>query len=150
MNIPDLTGTGCRAVILSTKHEVWCLVDEQDYGWLTEVTWNISWGSRTRWQLYAKRNVGVERATIRMHREIMKRADPRSEEFMRKHHVDHGNRQSLDNRRANLCWATPAANARNSGDQATIPSLALIVMRLRAQSAVVRPLRVAGSAAAPF
>lgn len=126
----DLTGTPWRRIWLSERDGVWCLVDAVDYDWLSENTWNVSWGSRTPWQHYAKRNIGRERATVRMHREIMTRADPRSDRFMRTHHVDHGNGQSLDNRRDNLSWVTNRQNAANRRPRAKIPSLDSIVRQL--------------------
>jgi hypothetical protein len=126
----DLSGTPWRRIMLSARENIWCLVDAEDYDWLSANIWNVSWGSRTPWQKYAKRNVGADRATLRMHREIMIRCEPRSERFMAKHPVDHANRQTLDNRRANLGWSTNKRNARNTGPRASIPSLDDIVRDL--------------------
>lgn len=126
----DLTPTPCRTITLSDKHGVWCLVDDIDYGWLTERTWNISWGSRTRWQLYAKRNIGPKRDTVRMHREIMMRAEPLPADIAAGLFVDHINGQTLDNRRCNLRWVTEAENRANKRPREKIPSLELIVMRI--------------------
>lgn len=56
--------------------------------------------------------------------------DPRSDRFMRTHHVDHGNGQSLDNRRDNLSWVTNRQNAANRRPRAKIPSLDSIVRQL--------------------
>lgn len=134
-SIPDLSGTPWRRVILSERQDVWCLVDAEDYGWLSENKWNISWGSRTPWQMYAKRNIGADRATVRMHREIMLRAEPRSDRFIAKRFVDHGNGQTLDNRRANLRWATPQENNANRRLRAQIPSLVSILAELLAAHA---------------
>lgn len=129
----DLSGTPWRRIFLSERDGIWCLVDAVDYEWLSENTWNVSWGSRTPWQHYAKRNVGRDRATVRMHREIMIKAEPRSDRFMRGHPVDHGNGQTLDNRRANLCWATNRQNAANRRPRAQIPTLDSIVRQLVAE-----------------
>ncbi len=119
-----------RRIWLSERDGIWCLVDAVDFGWLSANTWNVSWGSRTPWQHYAKRNVGWDRATVRMHREIMTRADPRSDRFMRTHHVDHGNGQTLDNRRDNLTWVTNRQNSANRRPRAQIPSVASVALEL--------------------
>lgn len=137
----DLSGTPWRRIILSERVGTWCLVDVDDYAWLTEHTWNVSWGSRTPWQLYAKRNVGPERATLRQHREIQKRADPRSDAFMAKHPVDHANGQTLDNRKANLSWLTPAQNSANRRARGTAPTLDAIVLQLVQQYALSSPAK---------
>ena len=126
----DWPTTPWRRITLSARDGIWCLVDAVDFDWLSAWKWNVSWGSRTPWQHYAKRNIGPDRATLRMHREIQIIADPRDEIFMASHHVDHGNRQTLDNRRTNLAWKTNRQNAANSGPRATIPSLDDIVIDL--------------------
>lgn len=127
----DLSWTPWRRIMLSARDNIWTLVDAEDFEWLSEHIWNVSWGSRTPWQKYAKRNVGPDRATLRMHREIAIRRDPRSEKFMAKHPVHHLNRQTLDNRwSANLAWVTPAQNAAASGPRSQIPSLESIVLEL--------------------
>ena len=136
----ELGGTPWRRITLSERAGVWCLVDADDYAWLTENNWNISYGSRTPWQFYAKRNVGPERSTLRMHREIMMRADPRSEAFMAAHPVDHGNGQTLDNRTANLAWVSKAANRANQRPRGTAPTLDAIVLQLIEQLGA-RPLQ---------
>ena len=124
----DIAHTPWRRIILSDRDDVWCLVDAADYGWLVENNWNISWGSRTRWQLYAKRNVGVSRATVRMHREIMLRAEPRDDAAAL--HVDHINGCTLDNRRENLRWATPAENRANTRRDGQRLSVEFVLYRL--------------------
>lgn len=138
--VRDLTGTPWQRIILSEKHDVWCLVDAIDYGWLVENNWNVSWGGRTRWQLYAKRNIGPARATVRMHREIMMRAEPRPIEEAAALHVDHINGQTLDNRRANLRWATQLENRANHRPRERIPSLELIVMSLMHRTPAPEPV----------
>lgn len=138
----DLSATPWRRITLSARDNVWCLVDAIDFSWLSERTWNVSWGGRTPWQLYAKRNVGRDRATLRMHREIMIAADPRAEDFMVTHPVDHNNGQTLDNRRANLAWVSKAQNIANRHPRAKIPSLEAIVLQLMAEHGYARPQEV--------
>jgi hypothetical protein len=132
-DIIDLSWTPWRRIMLSARENIWTLVDAQDHAWLSANVWNVSWGSRTPWQKYAKRNVGEDRATLRMHREIMIRCDPRDDHFIATHPVDHGNGQTLDNRRANLAWVSKAQNTANRHPRASIPSLDSIVMQLLAE-----------------
>lgn len=136
----DLVGTPWRIITLSEKHDVWCLVSAVDYAWLIETNWNIWWSGRARWQLYAKRNIGPDRATVRMHREILQRADPRPAIEVAALHGDHRNGQTLDNRRENLRWLTPEENRANTHIREHIPSLELLIMRLLHQA---RPAREA-------
>jgi hypothetical protein len=132
IDLVDLSWTPWRRIMLSARENIWTLVDAEDYAWLSEHIWNVSWGSRTPWQKYAKRNVGPERATLRMHREIMICAEPRPDDFIAVHPVDHDNGQTLDNRRANLAWVSKAANIANRHPRHTIPSLDSIVLELLA------------------
>jgi len=132
IDLIDLSWTPWRRIMLSARENIWALVDAEDYAWLSGHIWNVSWGSRTPWQKYAKRNVGPERATLRMHREIMMRAEPRPDDFIAVHPVDHDNGQTLDNRRANLAWVSKAANIANRHPRHAIPSLDSIVLELLA------------------
>lgn len=131
-----------RRIVLSARDNIWALVDAVDYAWLSENTWNVSWGSRTPWQLYGKRNVGPARDTVRMHRVVKIRRDPRDENFRATHHVDHGNGQTLDNRDENLAWATNRQNSANRRPRSQIPSLDAIVLQLMREHGFEQPQEV--------
>lgn len=86
------------------------LVDAEDFHWLSRWKWHAHVvGSRT----YAARNASkAERAagapcSIYLHREVLPLADGRL--------VDHANRDTLDDRRANLRAASYVENGANSG-----------------------------------
>ena len=132
-DIVDLSWTPWRRIMLSARGDIWTLVDAEDFDWLSANIWNESWGKACPWKKYAKRNIGVDRATLRMHREIQMLADPRSLKFVATHHVDHINGNGLDNRRANVRWATHKQNAANRVKRAAIPSLDQIVLGLLAE-----------------
>lgn len=144
-DLPDLTSTPWRRIWLSSREPIWTLVDAVDFDWLSANVWNI-WhagnGRGDSWMKYAKRNVGRERSTVRMHREIMIAADPgRDDAFLAAHFVDHVNGQTLDNRRANLRWATKRENIANRRARGTAPSLEAIVREIMAEAlAAARPL----------
>jgi len=83
----------------------WTILDQPDYYRLKDLKW-IVYGTGNK--LYAVRYkfVGPNRTwRVSMHREIMNPTDSRF--------VDHKNCNSLDNRRANLRFATPSENGHN-------------------------------------
>ncbi|MFK4622543.1 HNH endonuclease [Bradyrhizobium diazoefficiens] len=137
-DLPDLSATPCRRIWLSQRQPIWTLVDAVDYAWLSANVWNV-WHAGTgrgdSWMLYAKRNVGPSRSTVRMHREIMIAADPgRDDAFLAAHVVDHINGQTLDNRRCNLRWATRRDNAICRRTRGTAPTLDAIVRQIVADA----------------
>lgn len=134
-DLVDLSWTPWRRIMLSARDNIWTLVDVVDFPWLSEHVWNVWHAGRGRneWMKYAKRNEGPGRSTVRMHREIQIVADPRPEPFMAAHYVDHGNGQTLDNRRANLSWATKQENAINRRARGMAPTLDAIVLQLMAE-----------------
>lgn len=75
------------------------LIDEED-AHLAKLRWHATSGYAHRWEWHRGRQVGVF-----LHRVILKVPD----EF----ECDHINRNRLDNRRANLRWATRSQNSRN-------------------------------------
>jgi hypothetical protein len=135
----DLSDTPWRAIILSPRDDIWCLVDAIDYSWLVEFNWNVWHSGRARWQLYAKRNVGKSRATVRMQREILKKLDPRPDDELALLFGDHRNGCTLDNRRANLSWVTPAENNTNRRACGHAPSVDFVLMQLLAQHRRIAP-----------
>lgn len=130
MNIPDLSKTPWRVLMLSERRGVWCLIDADDYDWIVQKKWNFGWKPRASWKFYAKRNVGPERSTVYLHREIMIRAEPHDLVFQCEHHVDHINGCSLDNRKDNLRWLTPRENTAGQIRGQRPPTIDQVVRRL--------------------
>lgn len=132
-DLVDLSWTPWRRVWLSSRKPVWTLVDAEDFDWLMQWQWNVWHGGQGKeWQLYAKRNTGERRDTVRMHRELQIRNDPRDADFVASHVVDHINGQPLDNRRANRRWLTQRDNIINRRTRGEAPSLDSILSGLLA------------------
>lgn len=105
-------------IYLDASLERYAIVDAEDYGWAVQWCWQAK-GSRLSSNKYAARSFTKDRngvqgprinATLWLHVEIMKRVSPRPTPT---HQVDHKNHRTLDCRRQNLKWATPAENAAN-------------------------------------
>ncbi|APO53481.1 HNH endonuclease [Bradyrhizobium diazoefficiens] len=133
-DLVDLSWTPWRRIWLSSREPVWTLVDAEDFDWLMQWQWNVWHGGRGKeWQLYAKRNTGERRDTVRMHRDLQIRNEPPpTEEFLAKHVVDHINGQTLDNRKANRRWSTQRDNIINRRCRGEAPSLDKILAGLLA------------------
>jgi hypothetical protein len=136
----DLSRTPWRRIWLSSREPIWTLVDAADFDWLMQWQWNVWHDGRKHWQIYAKRNTGERRDTVRMHRELQIRNDPRDADFMAVHLVDHINGQTLDNRRANRRWSTKRDNNINRRVRGEAPSLDQILAKLLAELPVPHQL----------
>lgn len=135
--LPDLTGTPWARIWLSSREPVWTLVDADDVAWLTQWQWNVWQAGSNRhdsWMLYAKRNTGARRDTLRMHRELSIKDEPGLDDaFLRAHVVDHINGQTLDNRKAKRRWVSKPKKAVSRRPRGTAPTLDAIVRELLAR-----------------
>lgn len=95
-----------KKIALSGSHGkgLFAIVDDEDYERLIKHSWCMDVGGG-----YPMSRVNYK--AIRMHRMIM--SAPKGM------HVDHINRDKLDNRRSNLRVATPSQNAHNTGIKVT-------------------------------
>lgn len=84
-------------------------VDDEDYETLTRHRWRAQYNSGAG-SFYAGRNTSKDKKKLYMHRVIMNA--PLGVQ------VDHINGNTLDNRRANLRFASKSENGRNRGKQA--------------------------------
>jgi hypothetical protein len=128
---------GCARIWLCPRRDIWCLVDADDYPWLSTHGWNV--GGHSAWKHYGKRNEGAARSTVYLHREVLVRHDPREPEFLAAHHAHHLNGQSLDCRGANLGWRTASVNAAIRNARSACPSLESIVAQLARYAAAEAP-----------
>ena len=96
---------------LGPKAEFSAIVSDEDYAYLTQWLWTYK---RSRGgNIYARRHRRIDgrRETVLMHNVVLERMG--AVRPSRKHTGDHGNRDSLDNTRDNLAWATPSEQSRN-------------------------------------
>ena len=87
--------------------ETFCLVDPDDYDWLTKWKWKVNWHGKLNDRRYAsrRRRVNGGQARVYMHR-VITAAPPHL-------HVDHIDGDGLNNVRANLRLVTPKQNSWN-------------------------------------
>ncbi len=89
-----------RTILLTNK--MVALVDDDDYERLSLHVWHAAKNSRN-WYVYTQRRG----KTIYMHRLVMNETDPQL-------HIDHRDRNGLNNQKSNLRRATPSQNGGNS------------------------------------
>lgn len=107
-----------RTIYLGSKNQYQTIVSDEDYDFLMQWKWNFKRSSCKYGRLiYARRGGGRTgdgegmRPTILMHNEIMiRRGLLRPSEL---HTVDHEDRDSLNNQRYNLKWATQSQQNKN-------------------------------------
>jgi len=104
---------GVRRVYLNEDCSVWCIVDAIDYEWATRWRWHYVYDRHGR-KRYAARNTrrrgeSPKQIKVFMHKDILLRSG--KPQPTTAHHIgDHDDGDSLNNRRGNLDWATPAMN----------------------------------------
>ena len=116
----------CCMVQLSDVYDIYCLIDERDREWALRFRWNFIWKRHCGSSLYARRNIGADRTTIYLHRELMLHVTELPVSYTDQRVVDHVNGNTLDNRRANLRWVTHKQNRRNIHAAWAVPSLVAI------------------------
>jgi hypothetical protein len=105
-----------RRLYLGPAAEVFCVLDDQDYAWASRWNWNFVF-NRSGKKMYAARSTRLhgrkgKQTRLYLHKEILKRTGQAPPS--KKHHIgDHLDGDSLNNRRANLIWATVQENNRN-------------------------------------
>ena len=106
-----------RKIYLDKACEVFCVVDEEDYAFLLKWKWSYTW-DRSKTKRYATRMTRSRKEHSRqikiyMHKVILDRTDKKQPSEA--HTIgDHDDGDSLNNRRANLDWATPSMNRRTA------------------------------------
>lgn len=82
------------------------IVDDEDFEWLSQWKWHVRYDRYTK-SYYAGRMGKIDGIfrTVSMHREILKAKKGQQ--------VDHGNHNTLDNRRGNIAIVTSGENKKN-------------------------------------
>jgi hypothetical protein len=88
-------------------------VSPEDYDFLLSFKWTFARSHKFGELIYARRSVreGSYNRTILMHRVVLERMG--IERPTKRHTADHWDGDSLNNRRDNLRWATPAEQMQN-------------------------------------
>lgn len=115
---PEIHGPDHRVIWLDPDNHIFCLVDHEDYEHFHKWTWGCTYNS-TKQKIYATRSTRLQgrsgpQVRLYLHKEILARLAPETHPRKEGQIIgDHINGNSLDNRRANLRWATPSENALN-------------------------------------
>lgn len=102
----------CRVYLCTRDETIFAVVSPEDYKWCQQWKWHYRF-DRHRKKMYATRSTKIDGRpkTLYLHKEILSERMgkiPPSE----KHTIgDHGDSDSLNCRRDNLEWVTPAENA---------------------------------------
>lgn len=111
----------CR-IPLGRNGEYEAIVDAEDYAFLTQWRWTYK---RSSWafgaKVYARRHQRIDgqRVTILMHALILRerKGEPQPSDA---HTPDHADRDSLNNTRGNLSWATKSKQSTNQRRRITV------------------------------
>lgn len=102
----------CRVYLSPNDDSIFCLVSQEDYAWALQWKWQFTW-DRHKVKKYATRSTtyaGGRREKIYLHKAILERKGDKP--LSAKHTIgDHGDSDSLNNRRDNLEYVTPKQNA---------------------------------------
>jgi len=101
----------CRVYLSPHDDSVFAVVSPEDLTWCQQWKWHFRY-DKHKTKMYATRSTweNGRRKTLYLHKEILKRKGdvPPSD----KHTIgDHGDSDSLNNKRNNLEWVTPKENA---------------------------------------